>query len=87
MPDNQRDNGEKGYSSPCILEAYEFDGTRMWQINLGFNIRSGNHYTQFLVYDFDGECVALVHGDAMITLPSGIYVVTSETASRKVVVK
>jgi len=55
MPDNQRDNGEKGYSSPCILEAYEFDGTRMWQINLGFNIRSGNHYTQFLVYDFDGD--------------------------------
>ena len=55
MPDNQRDNGEKGYTSPCILEAYEFDGTKMWQVNLGFNIRSGNHYTQFLVYDFDGD--------------------------------
>ena len=55
MPDNQRDNGSNGYSSPCILEAYEFDGTRLWQINLGLNIRSGNHYTQFLVYDFDGD--------------------------------
>ncbi len=55
MPDNQRDNGEKGYTSPCILEAYEFDGTRLWQVNLGLNIRSGNHYTQFLVYDFDGD--------------------------------
>ena len=55
MPDNQRDNGSNGYSSPCILEAYEFDGTKLWQINLGFNIRSGNHYTQFLVYDFDGD--------------------------------
>jgi len=55
MPDNQRDNGSNGYSSPCILEAYEFDGTRLWQVNLGLNIRSGNHYTQFLVYDFDGD--------------------------------
>ena len=55
MPDNQRDNGDKGYTSPCILEAYEFDGTRLWQVNLGLNIRSGNHYTQFLVYDFDGD--------------------------------
>ncbi len=55
MPDNQRDNGDNGYSSPCILEAYEIDGTRLWQINLGLNIRSGNHYTQFLVYDFDGD--------------------------------
>ena len=55
MPDNQRDNGSNGYSSPCILEAYEMDGTRLWQINLGLNIRSGNHYTQFLVYDFDGD--------------------------------
>lgn len=54
-PDNARDNSEKGYTSPCILEGYEFDGTKLWQINLGLNIRSGAHYTQFLVYDFDGD--------------------------------
>ena len=58
MPDNARDNGSKGYSSPCILRAYEMDGTLLWSVNLGLNIRSGNHYTQFLVYDFDGDGMA-----------------------------
>lgn len=55
MPDNQQDNGSSGYTSPCILDAYEMDGTHLWRIDLGINIRSGNHYTQFLVYDFDGD--------------------------------
>ena len=54
-PDNQQDNGYKGYTSPCIIDAYRMDGTQLWRINLGLNIRSGNHYTQFLVYDFDGD--------------------------------
>lgn len=55
MPDNQQDNGYNGYTSPCIIDCYEMDGTQLWRINLGLNIRSGNHYTQFLVYDFDGD--------------------------------
>lgn len=55
MPDNQQDNGYNGYTSPCIIDAYRMDGTRLWRVNLGLNIRSGNHYTQFLVYDFDGD--------------------------------
>ena len=32
----------------------------MWRINLGKNIRSGQHYTQFMVYDFDGDGYAEV---------------------------
>ena len=60
MPDNARDNGSSGYSSPCIIDCYKYDAlagtaTQLWRINLGLNIRSGNHYTQFLVYDFDGD--------------------------------
>lgn len=55
MPSNQQDNGYNGYTSPCIIDAYRMDGTQLWRINLGLNIRSGNHYTQFLVYDFDGD--------------------------------
>ena len=31
------------------------DGTFLWRINLGRNIRAGAHYTQFMVYDFDGD--------------------------------
>ena len=38
-----------------ILEAYKLDGTLLWRINLGKNIREGAHYTQFMVYDLDGD--------------------------------
>src|SRR5690606_14537235 len=34
---------------------YELDGTRLWRIDLGRNIRAGAHYTQFQVYDYDGD--------------------------------
>ena len=33
----------------------KFDGTRLWRIDLGVNIRAGAHYTQFQVFDFDGD--------------------------------
>lgn len=55
LPDDQRDNGKDGYSTPAYIDCYEMDGTRLWRIDLGFGVRSGNHYTQFLVYDFDGD--------------------------------
>ncbi|MBK1834728.1 rhamnogalacturonan lyase [Roseibacillus ishigakijimensis] len=50
-----RDNGSAGMTSPPILEAYELDGTCLWTIELGRNIREGEHYTQFMVYDLDGD--------------------------------
>jgi rhamnogalacturonan endolyase len=50
-----RDNSQKGMTGEPILDAYKLDGTRLWRINLGKNIREGAHYTQFLVYDFDGD--------------------------------
>jgi rhamnogalacturonan endolyase len=40
---------------PPLLEAYRLNGTFLWRINLGKNIRSGSHYTQFMVYDLDGD--------------------------------
>ena len=55
MPDNARDSGKEGYSSPAYISCYEMDGTPLWTIDTGYGIRSGNHYTQFLVYDFDGD--------------------------------
>ena len=54
-PTNQRDNGHNGMPSPTIYGAYRMDGTHLWRINLGLNIRSGSHYTPCLVYDFDGD--------------------------------
>ena len=50
-----RDNSQSGQTEPPILEAYKLDGTFLWRIQLGRNIREGAHYTQFLVYDFDGD--------------------------------
>lgn len=49
------DNSFNGVSGTPILQAYELDGTFLWEINLGINIRDGAHYTQFIVYDLDGD--------------------------------
>jgi len=54
-PSNARDNASAGLSGPQVLDAYEMDGTLLWRINLGRNIRAGAHYTQFMVYDLDGD--------------------------------
>lgn len=54
-PSNSRDAANVGYTGPCILDAYKLDGTRLWRINLGPNIRAGAHDTQFMVYDFNGD--------------------------------
>ncbi|QJD95244.1 rhamnogalacturonan lyase [Mucilaginibacter robiniae] len=53
-----RDNSQSGLTDPSILQAYKLDGTFLWQINLGHNIREGAHYTQFMVYDLDGDGIA-----------------------------
>ncbi|WP_116106309.1 rhamnogalacturonan lyase [Lewinella sp. IMCC34191] len=49
------DNSHSGMTTPPVLEAYELDGTLLWRIDLGRNIREGAHYTQFIVYDLDGD--------------------------------
>ncbi len=50
------DNSQSGVCpAPTLLQAYRLDGTMLWQIDLGPNIRTGAHYTPFLVYDFDGD--------------------------------
>jgi rhamnogalacturonan endolyase len=54
-PSNAKDNSQSGYTGNVYLDAYELNGTRMWRIDLGRNIRAGAHYTQFMVYDFDGD--------------------------------
>ena len=49
------DNSDGGYTSNTYIDCYKLSGQRLWQVNLGRNIRSGAHYTQFMVYDFDGD--------------------------------
>ncbi|BBE21441.1 hypothetical protein MN0502_03240 [Arthrobacter sp. MN05-02] len=54
-PTNSRDNSQAGYTGTVYVDAYELDGTRLWRIDLGKNIRAGAHYTQFQVFDLDGN--------------------------------
>ena len=51
-------NASPGISGIPIFQAYNIDGTFLWEINLGKNIREGAHYTQFMVYDLDGDGIA-----------------------------
>ncbi|MBC7784061.1 MAG: rhamnogalacturonan lyase [Burkholderiales bacterium] len=55
MTGRARDNSAGGLTDPPVFQAYKLDGTLMWTINLGKNVREGAHYTQFLVADFDGD--------------------------------
>ena len=75
-PSNSRDNSQSGVTGNVYIDCYEYDGTQLWRIDLGRNIRAGAHYTQFQVYDYDGDGKAEV---AMRTAPgskdgSGAYV-------------
>ena len=54
-PSNARDNAQDGYTGNVILDAYKLNGKQLWRIDLGRNIRAGAHYTQFMVYDLDGD--------------------------------
>ena len=54
-PSNSQDNSKNGKTSNVIIDCYTMNGNRLWSVNLGPNIRAGAHYTQFLVYDFDGD--------------------------------
>lgn len=55
-PTNQQDNSQGfGRTGNVYLDCYRMGGTKLWRIDLGVNIRAGSHYTQFMVYDFDGD--------------------------------
>ena len=54
-PSNSKDNSQAGYTGNVFVDAYRLNGQRLWRIDLGRNIRAGAHYTQFQVYDYDGD--------------------------------
>ncbi|MGO4770548.1 rhamnogalacturonan lyase [Flavobacterium sp. W22_SRS_FK3] len=58
MTGKGHDNSHTGITDPPIFQAYTLNGKFLWQINLGKNIREGAHYTQFMVYDLDGDGIA-----------------------------
>lgn len=54
-PSNAKDNAHAGYAGNVYIDCYKIDGTKLWRIDLGRNIRGGAHYTQFMVYDLDND--------------------------------
>lgn len=70
-PSNSKDNSQSGYTGNVYIDCYKMDGrnTQLWRIDLGRNIRAGAHYTQFIVYDFNGDGKAEI---AMKTAPGTV---------------
>ncbi|MFI6479374.1 carbohydrate-binding protein [Nonomuraea sp. NPDC050663] len=69
-PSNAKDNSQSGYTGNVYVDAYRLNGQRLWRIDLGRNIRAGAHYTQFQVYDYDGDGraeVAMKTADATVS--------------------
>jgi rhamnogalacturonan endolyase len=54
-PSNAHDNSHKGYTGHVYIDCIKWDGTLLWRVDLGKNIRAGAHYTQFMVYDLDQD--------------------------------
>lgn len=61
-PTNAHDNSHEGYTGNVLIDCYKIPNSFntdkpsfLWRIDLGRNIRAGAHYTQFMVYDLDGD--------------------------------
>ncbi len=54
-PTTAADNCCVGHTGIVLFDAYKLDGTLMWRISMGPNIRAGAHYSQFQVADYDGD--------------------------------
>lgn len=54
-PSNSHDVSQKGYTGRVYIDCYKLGGRLMWRLDMGANIRAGAHYTQFMVYDFNGD--------------------------------
>jgi hypothetical protein len=82
-PSNSQENDVAGVTDNVYLDGYTLAGKQLWRIDLGANIRAGAHYTQFAVYDFDGDGKAEV---AVKTAPgtkdgAGLYLRSGPAAT------
>lgn len=60
-PTNAHDNAHDGFTGSTFFDCYRLDGTLLWRVDMGINIRSGAHYVPFIFYDLDGDgCAELI---------------------------
>jgi len=71
-PSNAHDNAHAGFTGPTLFDCYRLDGTLLWRIDMGPNIRSGAHYVPFIAYDLDGDGRAELMVRTAVTPPPTI---------------
>lgn len=54
-PDDALDAATVGQTGKVYIDAYKLDGTFMWRIDMGYNIRAGQHDTMLCIADFDSD--------------------------------
>jgi rhamnogalacturonan endolyase len=54
-PDDAKDAATTGQTGKVYMDAYKLDGTQLWRIDMGYNVRAGAHDTQLCVADFDSD--------------------------------
>ncbi|QYR20925.1 rhamnogalacturonan lyase [Paenibacillus sp. sptzw28] len=79
-PTNAKDVSQVGYTGNTYIDCYKLDGTLLYRIDMGVNIRSGAHYTQFMVYDFDGDGKA----ESMLKTAPGTKIIKFDQAGNAV---
>ena len=67
-----------GYTTPVIFQCYKLDGSILWEIDMGINIRAGQHYSQPMLHDFDGDgkaefMIRSAPGSKWRTFENGVY--------------
>lgn len=83
-PSNAKDNSQGGYTGNVYVDAYRLDGERLWRIDLGVNVRAGAHYTDLMVYDFDGDgCAELITRTADGTVDGAGRVIGDASADHR----
>ncbi len=54
-PADAKDAATTGSTGKVYVDAYKLDGTFMWRIDMGYNIRAGQHDTMLCAADFDAD--------------------------------
>ncbi len=54
-PSDAKDAASTGQTGKVFVDAYKLDGTQLWRIDMGYNIRAGQHDTMLNIADFNGD--------------------------------
>lgn len=79
-PSDAKDAASGGQTGKVYIDCYKLDGTQLWRIDMGYNIRAGAHDTQLMVADFnnDGKAELIVRTADGTTAADGTVVGNAE---------